>query len=63
MSEETIRLKVDDDGLGFDVKQPQATGHYGLAGMRERAQAVGGELTVSSQPGQGTQIQLTLKGF
>ncbi len=63
MSEETIRLKVKDDGLGFDVKQSQATGHYGLAGMRERAQAVGGDLTISSHPGQGTQIQLTLKGF
>ena len=63
ISEETIRLKVEDDGMGFDVKQPQVTGHYGLAGMRERAQAVGGELTVGSQPGQGTQIQLTLKGF
>jgi len=63
MSEETIRLKVEDDGLGFDMKQPQTTGHYGLPGMRERAQAVGGELTVSSRPGQGTWIQLTLKGF
>ncbi|WP_428610695.1 sensor histidine kinase, partial [Sedimenticola sp.] len=35
MSEETICLKVEDDGLGFNVKQPQATGHYGLPGMRE----------------------------
>jgi signal transduction histidine kinase len=63
MSEETICLKVEDDGLGFDVKQSQVTGHYGLPGMHERAQAVGGELTVNSHPGQGTQIQLTLKGF
>jgi signal transduction histidine kinase len=63
MSEETICLKVEDDGLGFDVKQSQVTGHYGLPGMRERAQAVGGELIVNSHPGQGTRIQLTLKGF
>jgi signal transduction histidine kinase len=63
VSDEVIHLRVEDDGLGFDTKQSQETGHYGLAGMRERAQAAGGELTISSQPGQGTQIQLTLKGF
>ncbi len=63
VSDEVIHLRVEDDGLGFDTKQSQETGHYGLAGMRERAQAAGGELTLSSQPGQGTQIQLTLKGF
>ncbi|MCB9418189.1 MAG: sensor histidine kinase [Ardenticatenaceae bacterium] len=63
ISEEIIRLKVEDDGLGFDMKQHQKTGHYGLAGMRERAQAVGGELAINSHPGQGTRIQLTLKGF
>ncbi len=63
ISDEVIHLRVEDDGLGFDTKQSQETGHYGLAGMRERAQAAGGELTISSQPGQGTQIQLTLKGF
>lgn len=63
ISDEEICLKVEDDGLGFDTKQSQETGHYGLAGMRERAQAVGGELTISSHPGHGTRIQLTLKGF
>ncbi len=63
ISDEEICLKVEDDGLGFDTKQSQATGHYGLAGMRERAQAAGGDLTISSQRGQGTRIQLTLKGF
>jgi signal transduction histidine kinase len=63
MSEETICLRVEDDGLGFDVKQSQVAGHYGLPGMRERAQAVGGELTINSRPGQGTRIQLTLRGF
>jgi signal transduction histidine kinase len=63
IANEAIHLRVEDDGLGFDKKQYQKTGHYGLAGMRERAQAVGGELTISSQPGQGTKIQLTLKGL
>ncbi len=63
ISEAAIRLKLEDNGLGFDMKQSQKTGHYGLAGMQERAQAVGGELNVNSQPGQGTQIQLTLRGL
>lgn len=63
ISEEMILLSVEDDGLGFDMKHFQEMGHYGLAGMRERAQAVGGKLTVSSKSGQGTQVQLNLKGF
>lgn len=63
ISEGAIHLRVEDDGLGFDKKQYQKTGHYGLAGMRERAQAAGGELTINSQTGQGTRIQLTLKGL
>ncbi|MCA9936664.1 MAG: sensor histidine kinase [Ardenticatenaceae bacterium] len=63
ISAEEIHLKIADDGLGFDKKQFQETGHYGLAGMRERAQAAGGDLTINSQPGQGTTVQLNLKGF
>jgi signal transduction histidine kinase len=61
--EEAICLEVEDDGIGFDMKQFQETGHYGLAGMRERAQTAGGELTINSQPGQGSRVLLTLKGF
>ena len=63
LSEEEIYLKVEDDGLGFDMKHFQETGHYGLAGMRERAQAAGGKLAISSKSGKGTTVELHLKGF
>lgn len=56
-----ILLRVSDDGQGFDCEQAQTAGHFGLAGMRERAQMVGGELTITSQPGAGTSITLAIK--
>jgi signal transduction histidine kinase len=59
--EGVIALRISDDGRGFDAQQAQTTGHYGLAGMRERAQLVGGELTVTSRPGQGAALQLVIK--
>jgi len=58
-----IHLRIEDDGLGFDLKQNPEGGHYGLAGMRERAQLMGANLEVSSRPNQGTRIQLTIKGI
>jgi signal transduction histidine kinase len=56
-------LQVRDDGLGFDPKQAEAEGHFGLAGMRERAALVGGVLTVTSQPGAGAVVQLSIEDF
>jgi len=56
-----VLLLVRDDGVGFDPQQSQTVGRYGLSGMRERAQLVGGQLTVDSGPGKGTTIQLTIK--
>ncbi len=53
-------LMVRDDGVGFDTKKSDKTSHFGLAGMQERAQLIGGELTVISKPGQGTTIRLTI---
>jgi len=54
------RICVKDDGRGFSVDDiPElALGHVGLHVMRERAQQVGGELTIESQSGQGTRIRL-----
>jgi signal transduction histidine kinase len=37
-------------------------GHYGLKGMHERAQLVGGTLTIGSQPNEGTRVQFILRG-
>lgn len=51
-----ISVLVKDDGVGFDVESGrQATGH-GLANMRARAEELGGEFEVDSEPGKGTCI-------
>ena len=52
-----IELSIHDDGRGFDPEQT-ASGHYGLSMMRERAEAVGADLSVKSQPGQGTEVTI-----
>jgi PAS domain S-box-containing protein len=55
-----LHVSVQDDGIGFDQTQtPTATG-YGLLGMRERALALGGEVRITSAPGQGTQIAVRI---
>jgi signal transduction histidine kinase len=54
----SIELSIRDDGTGFDPEQPAATGHYGLSMMRERAEAVGIQLSITSQPGQGSELTL-----
>jgi len=50
-----VELCIQDDGRGFDPEQTPP-GHYGLSMMRERASAVGATLSITSQPGHGTQI-------
>jgi signal transduction histidine kinase len=53
-----VRLRVQDDGQGFD---PQAdSGGFGLIGMRQRADRIGGQLTITSQPGQGTEVMVMI---
>jgi NarL family two-component system sensor histidine kinase YdfH len=61
LAEENGRLQVTlhDNGQGFDPAQIPA-GHYGLIGLRERALLAGGELTIHSQPNQGTTLTLTI---
>ncbi len=52
-------LQIEDDGCGFDPTR-QPVGGIGMQSMRERASQLGGRLQVTSQPGQGTQVQLCL---
>lgn len=59
-AEDKLSLVVQDDGCGFDVQQAARAGHFGLAGMRERAQLAGGQLLMSSQPGAGTLVRLLI---
>jgi two-component system sensor histidine kinase UhpB len=55
---ESIRLEVQDDGLGFDPQSPRPGPGLGLGleGMAERAELLGGRLEVSSLPGRGTRV-------
>ncbi|MGW7293652.1 GAF domain-containing sensor histidine kinase [Streptomyces xiamenensis] len=56
-------LRVSDDGTGFDPEAVRSAGrHLGLVSMRDRAQAVGGALTVRSAPGAGTVIEMEVPG-
>jgi signal transduction histidine kinase/streptogramin lyase len=56
-----FRLRIRDDGKGINPEvrnQAARAGHWGLAGMRERAERLGGELEVWSEPGAGTEVDL-----
>jgi two-component system nitrate/nitrite sensor histidine kinase NarX len=57
-SPDALELHLRDNGSGFVTSESTPSGHYGLGMMQERAETVGGVLTVSSQPGQGTEITL-----
>ncbi|MER3453314.1 MAG: sensor histidine kinase, partial [Acidimicrobiia bacterium] len=54
-------LEVSDDGRGFDVQEVARSDAYGLVGMRERADAIGAALTVTSAPGGGTTVRCLLE--
>jgi PAS domain S-box-containing protein len=51
-----VTVMVEDDGVGFELDQVQRGEHLGLLGLRERAEALGGTLTVESAPGAGTTV-------
>ncbi|MBI3168636.1 MAG: sensor histidine kinase [Chloroflexi bacterium] len=53
-------LVIQDDGIGFDMKSKDSTGHFGLVGMRERAELSGGKLKLESDKGKGTKVALTI---
>jgi len=55
-----LQLRVQDDGSGMTEEQLNAArpGHYGVAGMHERAKRVGGSLTIRSRVGEGTEVTL-----
>ncbi len=53
-------LMIQDDGIGFDMRSDMSSGHFGLVGLRERAELVGGKVKIESAKGQGTQIVLKI---
>ena len=61
--ERRLRLRVRDDGAGIEARYLQdegQAGHYGIAGMRERAKLMGGTLAVWTAPNSGTEVELTI---
>jgi signal transduction histidine kinase len=62
-SDRQVRLRVRDDGKGIDsevLEEQGRAGHWGLAGMRERAELIGGHLEIWSQQESGTQVELNI---
>jgi len=61
---QTLKLCVSDDGCGFSapasLQSLVAQGHFGLAGMQERAALIGAQLSLQSAPGHGTQVYVSL---
>ena len=51
-----VSVVVEDDGVGFDVQAARDASSFGLAGMRERAELLNGEVAICSQPGFGTKV-------
>jgi signal transduction histidine kinase len=56
-----IQLSIQDSGVGFNVKQAAGKAGIGLSGMRERVRLVDGTLSVVSEPGKGTQIEVFVR--
>ena len=65
--EKHIVIEIRDNGIGFDpaTAARENSGHFGLAGMRERLNRLGGQLHIESQPGRGTRVrvEVTLRPF
>jgi signal transduction histidine kinase len=53
-----VSLSIEDDGCGFDTAQkPKGVG---LRSIKERAESIGGQITIESIPGKGTRIEATI---
>ena len=59
-----VRLICRDDGCGMDSRllEEGRTGHWGLSGMRERADRIGAKFSAKSTPGNGTEIAVVVPG-
>lgn len=64
IGDDAIDLLIEDDGVGFDTPPDRGreidSDHFGLLGMRERAELQGGRFSIDSTPGQGTTVRVTL---
>ncbi|MBV9225179.1 MAG: hypothetical protein JOY85_14190, partial [Acidobacteriaceae bacterium] len=55
-----LQLTIVDDGVGFSQGTQRPFGHFGLIGMRERADEIDAKLIVTSSPGSGTTVAVTV---
>jgi PAS domain S-box-containing protein len=55
-----ITLAIEDNGAGFAPAESRKPNSFGLLGLRERAQLLGGEITIDSAPGKGTRVRLRI---
>jgi signal transduction histidine kinase len=63
MNASPLCLSISDDGTGFDPDRPvgHRPGGFGLTSMRERAESLGGDMSISSAPGDGATVLVTLR--
>jgi len=61
-SAQAVTLAIADNGRGFDLEtvRGNSAGHFGIMGMQERAESLGGRLTIHTGPGQGTQVAVSV---
>lgn len=59
-SGDQLRLRIEDDGPGFDITQRKRSGGLGLVSMDERARLVGGSIGITSSPGSGTVLEASI---
>jgi len=60
-SDVQVKMQIKDDGIGFDPEAVDLRAHFGLLGLRERADLHGAVLNIDSLPGKGTLITFSLE--
>ena len=58
-SEDAFSISISDDGRGFEVQKARKSGRFGLLGMQERVEQIGGKLEIDSRLGEGSVIKAT----
>jgi len=58
--QELVLIEISDDGQGFAPEQVDGSSRFGLRGMRERAESIGADFQIASQPGAGAILSLQL---
>lgn len=60
LTPERVRLVIEDDGVGFDLRDTKKDGHFGLIGLKERAKLLNGTIDIVSCVGSGTVIETSI---